>query len=116
MDGFGDALGSAEIDARAAVGDRAVRAGARADVAENHERGGAVVPAFADVRAARFLADRVQVQLAHQRLEAQVVGRPGARTFSHSGLGSRGAKADRRWMTRDMEAQQVASRASGTAA
>ena len=45
---------------RRAVGDVAVAARARAGVAEDHERRGAVVPALADVRAVRLFADRVQ--------------------------------------------------------
>ena len=62
---------------RAAVGDGAVGAVPRADVAEDHERRGAVLPALADVGAVRFLADGVEVELAHQVLEAQVVGPAG---------------------------------------
>src|SRR6202043_3594263 len=61
---------------RTSVRDGAIRAGARADLAENHERGGAVMPALADVRALRFLAHRVQLQLAHEALEACVIRRP----------------------------------------
>ena len=76
---------------RPAVRDRAVGARARADVAEDHERRGAVVPAFADVRAARVLADGVELEVAHDALAAAGSSRdPGARTFSHSGLAARG--------------------------
>src|SRR5205814_1402782 len=50
LDGLTDADGFFRIrGGRTSVGDRAVRAGARADVAEDHERGRSVVPAFADV-------------------------------------------------------------------
>ena len=63
---------------RAPVRDGAVGAVARADVAEDHERGRAVLPALADVRAVRFLADGVEVELLHHLLEAQVV-RPAGR-------------------------------------
>ena len=62
-----------------AVRHGAVAAGARADVAEDHERRRAVVPAFADVGAAGFFTDGVKVQAAHQLLELQVflgAGRP----------------------------------------
>ena len=52
---------------RLAFADRAERAAARADLAEDHERGGAGAPALEDVRAARFLADGVQRQIVHQR-------------------------------------------------
>ena len=51
---------------RLAVRHGAVAAGARADVAEDHERGRAVVPALADVRAVRLLADGVQPEVPHQ--------------------------------------------------
>src|SRR4029078_3299425 len=50
-------------------GDGAESAGACADVAQDHERGGAPVPAIEDVWAASFLADRVQVAAAHDLLE-----------------------------------------------
>ena len=49
---------------RRAVHDVAVAARARARVAEDHERRGAMMPALADVRAVRFLADRVQAERA----------------------------------------------------
>src|SRR5262249_2167796 len=62
---------------RAAVGDGAEATAAGADVAQDHERGGAVLPALADVRAARLLAHRVEVLLAHQRLQAHVARSPG---------------------------------------
>ena len=79
--------GSAVSTARGpAVRHRAVRAGARADVAENHERRGAVVPALADVRALRLFAHRVQLQLAHQALEPQVARRAGRAHLQPLGL------------------------------
>src|SRR6478752_5042433 len=58
---------------RAAGLDRteAARPGAR--VTEDHDRRGALVPALPDVRAARLLADRVEVQAAEQALELVVV-------------------------------------------
>ena len=88
--------------AGSAVGHGAVRAGARADVAEDHERGGAVVPALADVRAARFLADGVQVQLAHQPLEPQVARRPRRAHLQPLGLRVSRGRATDRGMTRAM--------------
>src|SRR3954470_17127896 len=57
--------------------DVAVAAGARARVAENHERGGAVVPALADVRTIGLFAHGVQAEAAHDPLQAEVVFRPG---------------------------------------
>src|SRR5262249_14104614 len=42
------------------------------DVAQDHERGRAVLPALADVRTVRFLADRMEVEVAHQLLQLQI--------------------------------------------
>ena len=58
--------------------DRTVRAVSCADVAKDHERGRAVLPALTNVRAMRFLADRVQVEVAHELAEPEVV-RPARR-------------------------------------
>ena len=58
---------------RFAVRDRAIAAVPRADVAENHERRGPVVPAFADVGTMRLLAHRVQILRAHEGPEPDVV-------------------------------------------
>src|SRR2546430_8986660 len=44
-------------------------AAARAGVAEDHEGGGAAVPALADVRAGRLLADGVELVAVDQALE-----------------------------------------------
>src|SRR4029079_14276773 len=55
--------------------------------AEDHERGGAVVPALADVRAIRFLAHRVQPELAHDALEPEIVLRPRRADLEPLGLG-----------------------------
>src|SRR5690606_19049570 len=52
-----------------AVADVAERAAARALVAHDHERRGALAEALADVRAARFLADRVQLLPAQDVLD-----------------------------------------------
>ena len=54
---------------RAAGLDRAEAAGARADVAQDHEGGGAAAPALADVRAARLFADGVEILVAHERAQ-----------------------------------------------
>ena len=61
-----------------AVRDRAVAAVPRADVAQDHEGRGRIFPALADVRAVRLFADRVEVPLAHEPLEPNVV-RPAGR-------------------------------------
>ena len=52
--------------------DQAEPARTRAAVAVEHERGGAVGPALEDVRAARLLAHRHQVELAHGLLEREI--------------------------------------------
>ena len=62
---------------RPAVRDVAERAAARADVAEDHERRGALAEALADVRAGGFLAHRVQARVAQDALdlvEARAIG------------------------------------------
>src|SRR2546423_15074695 len=61
----------------ATVCDSAVSAIAGADVAKDHEGGGAVLPTFTDVRTVRFLTHRMKVELAHQALEPHVVGAHG---------------------------------------
>ena len=61
-------------------------AGAGAGVAEDHEGGGAGLPALAYVRAAGFLADGVKVLLAHQALEADVVVAAGEADLQPGGL------------------------------
>src|SRR5207245_7152303 len=60
-----------------AVRDRAVAAVSRADVAQDHERRGRVLPAFADVGTVRLLADRVEVPLAQPALASYAVGASG---------------------------------------
>src|ERR1700733_3380366 len=52
---------------------------ARAGVAEDHERGGASLPALADVRAGGLLADGVQVLIANQLRELAVALPAGGR-------------------------------------
>jgi hypothetical protein len=53
--------------------DVAEAAAARAGVAEDHERRGAALPAFADVRARGLAADRVQALVLDQRAQLAVV-------------------------------------------
>jgi len=48
-------------------------AGARADIAQDHERRRAVFPAFAHVRAARALTNGVEPQRAHDALEVLII-------------------------------------------
>ena len=87
IDRFGHArrLGGVELR-RTAVRDGAVGARARADVAKDHEGGGSVMPALADVGAACVLADRVQLQVLHDALEPEVVLRPGSADLQPLGL------------------------------
>ena len=54
--------------------DQAETAGTRAPIAEDHERRGAVGPAFVDVRAAGLLAHGVQVEVAHQPFRGAEAG------------------------------------------
>jgi hypothetical protein len=69
------------------VADVAERAAPGADVAHDHEGGGALAEALADVRAGGFLAHRVQLVLAQDLLdlvEARI--RAGALTRIQSGF------------------------------
>src|SRR5215217_5011546 len=79
--GVGHAPRFVEVELRRLAGeDGAEAAGAGADVAQDHEGRGAVVPALADVRAARLLADGVEVEAAHGLSYIAVAlshGRPG---------------------------------------
>ena len=82
---------------RASMANRAVAARTRADIAEDHERRRPVRPAFADIGAARLLADRMKVQVAHQALEPEIGRR--ARRFHFEPLGFR--RTGRDWSERD---------------
>src|SRR5687768_47834 len=74
-DRFGDPLRLCDVVLRwPAMRDCAIRAVARADVPQNHEGRGAVLPALTYIGAARLFTDRVEVELAHHVLEPQVVG------------------------------------------
>ena len=73
-DGLGDPSRLVVVEPGGPAGlDRAEAAGPGARVAEDHDRGGALVPALPDVRAVGLLADRVQVQAAQQALQVVVV-------------------------------------------
>ena len=70
-------LGFREVETRRPpVRDSAIGAVSGADIAKNHERGGPMVPAFADVRAARLFTDRVESKLPHHPLDAEIVLTP----------------------------------------
>ena len=63
---------------RTTVSDRAIAAVARADVAENHEGRGSFFPALTDVRTVGFLADGVEIPLAHEPAQSEVVRTAGS--------------------------------------
>ena len=73
-DRLGDAARLVVVEPGRPAGlDGAEPAGPGAGVAQDHDRGGALVPALPDVRAVGLLADRVEVQAAEQALEVVVV-------------------------------------------
>ena len=75
LHGGGDPLGLVLVDGLGARRHHvAEAAAARAPVAQDQERGLARLPAFADVRAHRLFADRMQVEATHDRRELGVVG------------------------------------------
>src|SRR5436190_23902126 len=78
-------LGHVEL-VRPAMRDRAVGARARADVTEDHEGRGAMMPALADVGTARLLADGMKLQLLHHALEPEIVLRSWRADFQPGGL------------------------------
>ena len=69
-----DAPGFVPVDVATALPalHRTEGAGSGADVAEDHECGGPVPPAFGNVRAAGFLTHRVEVLAAHDPLDLRV--------------------------------------------
>ena len=75
LGGVGHSMGLVPVHLlRAAMSDGAEAAAAGADVAQDHEGGGPLLPALEDVGAERLLADRVQGKLAHKGLEVTVIG------------------------------------------
>ena len=73
-DGVGDAARLVGVDRqRLARVDQAEAARPGAAVAEDHERRGAIGPALVDVRATGLLAHRVEVEVAHEPLEPEVL-------------------------------------------
>src|SRR5439155_12734536 len=72
--GFGDAAGLVVIDGqRTAFLYSAESAAARTHVAEDHEGGGAAVPAIANVGAGGALTHGMEVQFLHQLFEVVIV-------------------------------------------
>ena len=99
-DGPRHVLGLAPVDraARVARGHGAEAAAAGADVAEEHQRGGPLGPALADVGAARLLADRVEVERAEGLLEVRVGLAAGGAHLEPGGLGGEArGRGGRRW-------------------
>ena len=58
---------------RAAMRHGAVGAVSGADIAQNHEGRGAMLPALANVGAVGLFADRIQLEFAHELLDPEVV-------------------------------------------
>jgi hypothetical protein len=70
-DGFADVARLFGVQpARLAFADRAEPTMARAYIAEDHKSGRAFSPAFKNIRATRFLADRVEAQVLYQIIHA----------------------------------------------
>lgn len=62
--GFGQALGFFRVNRiRLASGNRAEGASPGADISQDHERRGVMAPAFPDIRADGFDANRVQAKV-----------------------------------------------------
>src|SRR5579884_1581607 len=74
------------VPGRLAGLDVAEAAASSADVAEDHERGGASLPALADVGACRLLADRVEVLLGDEPVELAVLRAAGRGDLEPGGL------------------------------
>ena len=75
LHGFGDVTRFVGVERDGlAFPDRAESAVPRADVAPEHESRRAIGPAFKDIRATSFLADRVQVQTLNQLQQVILVG------------------------------------------
>src|SRR3981081_3943217 len=69
-DGFGHAPWLGPVNRfGTSLGDRAKAAAPRADIAEQHEGRGVMVPAFSDIRALRRLANGMQAKAAGQLLQ-----------------------------------------------
>jgi hypothetical protein len=85
-DGVGDPRRLAAVErAGKTRADVAERAGPRAGVAHDHEGGVLLLPAFADIGAARLLADSGELVLAHDRAGRRICGR--SRRFDADPLG-----------------------------
>ena len=81
-DGLGDALGLTLVEPFGTPRlDGAKTTAARADIAEDHKGGRAVVPALADIGAARALADGVQALVSDEIFNVDIVGRAGCFGF-----------------------------------
>ncbi len=73
LDSLGEASGLERIESGGGpMGDSAIGAVSGAHVAQDHERGGLVLPTLPDVRTAGFLAHGVEAELPHHPLEVRV--------------------------------------------
>jgi hypothetical protein len=94
--GFGDAAGLVVIDREGrAFLHGAEAAAAGADVAQNHESGGAAAPALADVGAGGALADGVEAQIAQERFQLAIVLAGGQALAQPGGTGHMRRDGDR---------------------
>ena len=88
-DGFGHAARLVPVNrSRTPLGHRAKAAMPRADIAQQHEGRGVMVPAFANIRTLRRLANRMQPKPARQFLKVmKVVAHRELSPLSHEGFG-----------------------------
>src|SRR5512145_2036431 len=104
LDGLCDADGLLLVDRQGlSFGDRAVATAARADLAQQQKRRGAVVPAFANVRAVGLLADGVEAVVTHQVDNVLVVlacGRTNFQPLRAPGVRCCGGGSIRYWRER----------------
>ena len=88
-DGFGDAAGLVEIDGLgSAFGNGAEPAASGAEIAEQHECRGFMMPALADVRALGAFADSVKTERTGEALQGVIVFAYGGAGLEPVGLGS----------------------------
>ena len=96
-DGLRDATGLVVVEPGGLAGlDGAEPACPRTDVAQDHDRRGALVPALAHVGTDRLLAHRVEVQAAQEALEVVVVVARGHPRLDPVGVTPQGSRANGR--------------------
>ncbi len=84
---FGDAPRLIRIERPdLAMSDRTIGTIARANVAHQHESRRTMSEAFPDIRAARFLTNRMELELGQHRTRTKVLGRSGGPHFNPLGM------------------------------